>query len=457
MQHLKLLTVIVLSLAVQICRSMPDRSKQYTASAVDNPTMFRCHCLLKALTHMRVTRMSFRLREEPVVSILDIVVDSDASEALSILYSSYGVEIGSLWQFHLYTGLLRSYYLEDLKKKDGEGTSYDAAPNKNISEIHGYVTELLVSDWDATDCKKYTINDWFWPFFKETREAVMPQIKERVEKNNQEFRNLVEAKKGLLNTYMKQLTKELSESLSIKNLLLNELGNITVYKNSLMNSYNVDFHVDPTFKFDWVDFDDILKSSFNLAIKVTWPEDHLQNLKSYFTKHINFLEIIFFRITLVHLLVIEKLEAGPMKHYARKWHTLLTYFGQMLHIADDTAIQHLLTAFDQLANPGQKVGVGAVIYDLENILHSCVLSLKPNAVKPKAFNQETIKSGLQTATSSGHGLEELITQKKANQFLEDLKLLILKKTNFSVIRSLAEYIDEHYKIVSKKGLEVEFS
>ncbi|XP_050437349.1 uncharacterized protein LOC126843700 [Adelges cooleyi] len=435
MLHSKWLSVIlVLGLAVQICPN------PYTARDVTDPKVFRCNCLVKAVTHMRLSRLSFDIKNTPADTILDIVVHGNAKEALSVLYNLEGVKIGSLWLLHLYTGLLRAYYFKDLYV-EGDNDK-PLMIRRKLFERHGYVTELLLSDWRANDCASYHLKDWCQHWIRHHRDAEILVIKEIVRRNNNEFVSLVETRIKLMNAYEKQRYGEVSDSLRMKNLLLNDLGEKTVTRKAFMNAYDVEV--------DWKGANHLLESSWDRALKVTWPFDHLQNLKYYYTAHFALLKIIFFRITSVHLLYTEVLEKISMKHsvqYAREWSKYLMNFAKMLRIEDDPDVRNLLTVFDKLGDLNRSTPlVGAMIQVLNKILYNCSLPLQCDATKPMVLNPTKVENDLRDLISSGGGEpEELITQRAANKFMTDVAV-IFKGVDFGVVRSLIEYIDEIHEM-----------
>ncbi|XP_050437654.1 uncharacterized protein LOC126843896 [Adelges cooleyi] len=425
MLHSKLLLVIVSSLVVPVCRSALSEEN------VTKSLTLKCTCLMSGLTHVRLTMLAITNPSTPPNSLLSTIMWYNGREVISVLYNLDGVKIGSLWALHLYTALVRRYFDVESSTEDRSGRLYNL--ESNIFPIHSYVTELLWSDWHGTGCSKFDIDDRYRKWLERKPDADLSEITEMVRDNNHELHLVLDEKIDSMSADEHLTTLALAESLKMKNLFLNDLGNNHDTRRELMSSYDV--------RVNWTGADRILTEVWvNLSV-IAWTENNFQNIKSYYTACFDFFKIIYFHLIWKDLLCIKALKRHSSKYinYVQKCHELLTEFGEMLRIEDDTDIQKLATSIDMVAK--RKKAIDYAIDVLNEILNSSAMSLMCNATDWMTITHAEVRREWRAVLLAKDEFPELGTQETAKAFMNRLTTLC-RGVDFGIIRSLIVFIDE---------------
>ncbi|XP_050436432.1 uncharacterized protein LOC126843124 isoform X2 [Adelges cooleyi] len=326
----------------------------------------KCKHLYKVVTHMKLTALQLD-ETKHWSSLIKEIREYNVIDPISSLYNRSAYLIGSLWDFYLYKHWLKRAEIHNLKN--------DIIQQKRVITVHRNVIKSLENDLKNTNCPEDHKDNSFSKWRKDHPKPKAVDITAAV-KRNQGIKCWREMK-GLFCNKVK-----LNDALEPETLFVRVLGD---RDRRLMN---FDF-----INVNWTGTSRVLKNIWDgIWFEFDVTVEHYEKIKSYFTLHNDFVNIIFVRLCWRHLLCIEQISDKKQKlSYGAQLIALLNDYKQLLVIQDDPNLNYLSNVIEDTAN--KKVDLKETISQLKTIIEPLCSSLQCLGVADmdlKTVNQNTI-------------------------------------------------------------------
>ncbi|XP_050436375.1 uncharacterized protein LOC126843098 isoform X3 [Adelges cooleyi] len=286
---------------------LPTPSQSSPTHAV---SVVKCRHLSKVIKHMKATAAGFN-EVKNWSSLKAEIRGYNVNKSIISLYKRDPNSIGSLWDFYLYKIWLETENIHRLET--------DTSKQTKVKTTHGNVIRSLENDLLRTsDCLNDNNN---CPYAK----CIEPA----------NIKSIVNRNRFTLYSHVKIIDALKPTTLFVQIL--------SIQDTRLMSFLNGNIK--------WTGTSQVLEKSW-LGI---WSEfdvtvDHYKKIKSYFTLHNHFLNIIITKLYCRHLLCMEKISDETQKlSYATQLTTLLDDYKHMLIIQDDPNVNYLSKAVEEMA------------------------------------------------------------------------------------------------------------
>ncbi|XP_050437181.1 uncharacterized protein LOC126843599 isoform X2 [Adelges cooleyi] len=406
---------------------------KYTKTNIEKNELYmelKCGYLFGGCTQMRLVKDLLENHTElkAIVNYISSLNGIVRSQIIS-LFCLKVKRIGAMWALHLFTSLITAFY---------QDTKSSTEDHPKLIETISYVIEKL--DDDLSGCRKGNLFDSYESHLRSGQKleyftyikTILPQYMKQA--NAQLRRNKI-ISDGLLKD-------RLDLSIKSNSLLMSNLGIKDKLKYDLQNVYNL--------KITWNNTSPILCTAWGEARALDWKNTNLRHIKSYYNACNDFLKIILFRLTFKHMAYLRPYvgKLGRYKLYAQEWYNIVLQFVTIVNLSGDLNVLRLLHCLMDLINGVQIID--SVVSYVVSILVTLCQPFGCEASSPIVIDNQELKIKYTGLTE-----EEILSLKipfspvpieynslgNARTFLSHLKL-VFNNVNFSVIRSLTEYIDE---------------